>query len=701
MNHGLLLLFLTTSCWFYMALLLVLTDWRWNAGRIAQTIACVGAGGWLLLTGKTGATPACAIVALFCATIIIPLFLRRVIHRRLLAGHIEKARFYQAIFAFLTCGRTRVIFAAVRKINALIQSELSHPAAQRNARHLLIPIQSALTQSVFQGAQIDALVTLQHYADAVSLYDERFSNRNLKPDISVWFALAIAHAELGNLDQAVGCIRHTAETEETPSALDPRPFLAYIRVFACGGRPDDVEYLLTRAARLTALLPPAYPHLYQGLALMRAGQRDSAETAFAQARASLRPTDELIHRLIERHSAELSAAQSAETHPAMSSDLNALRRRAELAPVSLAASSRRRRLLLTQGFIAATIVVWFLTERAGSSTDARTLLRFGANMPALALHGQWWRLASSIFLHVGFMHLLFNAYACYLFGSFVERMTGRWSTFTILILSGVSGSAASAFFGEWFGRNAISAGASGAVFGLLGAAIVVVLRLPGYFTKRQRRFYAFNLIFIAAINMLFGLFEKNVDNLAHAGGFATGLLCGIALMAGINHPGRRSGWRLAAFFSVIILAASAVGALYNFSTGGYPRRPPPMKTVSGPKGEWRITVPVFWNKEISTEQTVIFTDPLGPKFSIQAGPRPLLRAPSRRILYRHSLIIRGRSFNEIAIAGEHKLTFAYHLRAQDKNYLLQFACATEDARQYSRLLRRMLVSFEPEPYKDH
>ena len=695
MDHALLLLFLITSCWFYVAVLLALNDPRWNVGRIAQSGICACAGGWLLLAGKTNATPLSVLGALFCATVIVPLFLRRLVHRRLLVGRLASAQFFQTVIAWLTWGRVQPLFAGIERIERLIRSELGNPTAQGYARRLLLPLQGAFTRSSFHGAQVEALVALQQYKEAEALCREHFAEGKLKPSLSLRFALATALAEMGKVDRASACLRRAAETEETPSALDVRPFLAYMHVFACGGRSDDVEYLLAQTGRLTALLPPAYPHLWRGMALMRAVRRDAAETAFARARACLRPADELLGRLIERHSAAPPAAGQATVPPAASYALDALRRNLELTPASPAASSRRWRPLVTYGFIAATVVVWFMTERAGSSTDARTLLRFGANMPALVMHGQWWRLVSSVFLHVGMMHLVFNAYACYLFGSFVERTSGRWSTFTVLVLSGAGGSAASALFSSYFGRNTISAGASGAVFGLLGAAIVIVLRLPGYFSRRQRRFYAFNLIFIAAANVVFGLLEQNVDNLAHAGGFASGLLCGMALMSRISNKASSPAWPLAAFFSIILLASSAVGSLYNLSTGGYPHRFPPMKSVSGPKGRWRITVPVFWEQVVKGE-SVAFSDPFGPRLEIREGARTRLLVPPRRTLHRRRLTIRGQRINEIVmLGGESGLCVAYHLNAGGKNYLLLFTCTPGEAKDYGQLFRRILAGFEP------
>ena len=78
----------------------------------------------------------------------------------------------------------------------------------------------------------------------------------------------------------------------------------------------------------------------------------------------------------------------------------------------------------TIALVAALVLGWLLTEWAGSSLDTRTMLRLGANAPGLTTHGEWWRLLTSVFLHVGLLHLLFNGYALWVFGDFVERAVG-------------------------------------------------------------------------------------------------------------------------------------------------------------------------------------------------------------------------------------------------------------------------------------
>jgi len=698
MNHELLLLFLLTSCWLYVAAFVALTDWRWNVGRFAQSLVFGALGVWLLISGRTGVWPAGGMGALFGATFIIPLFLRRAIRGCLLSGRIGPAQSLHRMAACLTWARSGPLFAAISRIDTLIRRELADPAARRNVRIVLVRIHAALSRAAFYGAIIDALTVLRHYDEAVALYKERFGGTALKADNSLLYTLAMAYAEQGRAEEAIACIQRAEETERPRAALDLRPFLACVRVFALNGRIEDVDFLLERNARLAALLPPSHQYFWRGVALLRANQTAGAGELFEKARALLRPCDELLRKRIEGCLAEAEQV-SVGIPDSPPHQLDALRRRIELAQVSPIVTGARWHPLVTYGFIAAAFTVWLLTERSGSSTDARTLLRFGANMPALVLHGQWWRLVSSIFLHVGLTHLLFNVYACFLFGTFVERTTGRWSTFTILILSGVGGGAASALFSNAVKSYTISAGASGAIFGLLGAAIVIVLKLPRLFSGPQRRFLAFNFIFIAAVNMVFGFFEPNIDNLAHAGGFLTGVLCGLVLLAGVGNESRGGAWRLAMFLSVILLASSAVGALYNLSTGGYPQRLPAAKDAWAPDKSWRVSVPVFWETRTSATDTVTFRDPLGPSLRIQSGESPVLLIPTQGRVYRRARRIGDRKFREFLIStrkeGQLWTRLGYVLRAQERSFVLVFDCSAEEIRDYLPLFHWILLGFEP------
>lgn len=150
------------------------------------------------------------------------------------------------------------------------------------------------------------------------------------------------------------------------------------------------------------------------------------------------------------------------------------------------------------------------------------LLEWGANRRRETMGGDWWRLVSSMFVHGGFMHLILNIYGLWLAAIFVEPILGRKRYFILYGVSGICGSIASI----WWYENTISVGASGAIFGLYGA--ILGLLLTNAFPKDGKRGILIMIGFYVAINLLWGL-TGGIDNAAHIGGLLSGALTGLIL----------------------------------------------------------------------------------------------------------------------------------------------------------------------------
>jgi len=160
---------------------------------------------------------------------------------------------------------------------------------------------------------------------------------------------------------------------------------------------------------------------------------------------------------------------------------------------------------------------------AGGSENLRVLIDFGAKFnPLIVLEQEYWRLVTPMFLHIGLMHLAFNSYALLAFGRDVENLFGRSRFLALYLLSGVGGAVAS-----FVGNDAISAGASGAVFGLVGAMLVFLLVYRNVFGQWGRQRLT-NLLFIVALNLALGFAGGGIDNLGHIGGLLAGLALGWA-----------------------------------------------------------------------------------------------------------------------------------------------------------------------------
>ncbi len=195
---------------------------------------------------------------------------------------------------------------------------------------------------------------------------------------------------------------------------------------------------------------------------------------------------------------------------------------------------RRARIVIGGGLSVARILLYanvamFLVELVvggrgaplgGGST--RSLLDLGAMYPpAIAVEGDYWRFFTSMFLHAGLFHLAFNMYALYLFGDLVEDIYGRVTFVGIYFLSGFLGGVASYAFGR---PDVAAVGASGAIFGLIGAWAAY------NFKRRGTALGSANLrgaAIIVAINLVLGFTLPGVDNLAHIGGLVAGGVAGL------------------------------------------------------------------------------------------------------------------------------------------------------------------------------
>lgn len=167
-------------------------------------------------------------------------------------------------------------------------------------------------------------------------------------------------------------------------------------------------------------------------------------------------------------------------------------------------------------------LAWIAMSLLGGSTNPNTLLFFGAKFNPLIAAGQYWRLLTACFLHIGLMHLAFNSYALFSFGQGVESRFGRARFLALYLLAGLSGSTAS-----FLGSPALSAGASGAIFGLIGAMIAYLARYREQFGAWGRRQFT-NVLLVAGYNLVWGFTAQGIDNWGHIGGLVAGLVLGWA-----------------------------------------------------------------------------------------------------------------------------------------------------------------------------
>lgn len=178
--------------------------------------------------------------------------------------------------------------------------------------------------------------------------------------------------------------------------------------------------------------------------------------------------------------------------------------------------------MITYIIIALCVIMFGITILFGEKSFINTLIKFGANIGYYTKNGELYRLLTCIFLHANLFHLLCNMYSLYVIGPQVENFYGKLKFIFIFLFSGICGSILSLAFS---GNNIVSVGASGAIFGLLGAIVYF-----GY----HYRIYLGNvlksqLIPIIILNLLIGFLVTGIDNFAHIGGLIGGVFAAMAV----------------------------------------------------------------------------------------------------------------------------------------------------------------------------
>lgn len=180
-----------------------------------------------------------------------------------------------------------------------------------------------------------------------------------------------------------------------------------------------------------------------------------------------------------------------------------------------------------------------------SATD---LERDFAAVPVFIADGEWWRMLTSIFLHAGIVHLLFNVWGLYIFGPLVERTFGRLGMLTIFLVSGFIGSVASYVARPVAVPDILvpAVGASGALFGLVGAVLIHSYRRRNSAAGRANLQWA---LMIIVLNLVIGFSVPRIDIMAHIGGAIGGAAC--AFVA--ERLSRRKAVEWAGYAAIIVI----------------------------------------------------------------------------------------------------------------------------------------------------
>lgn len=179
---------------------------------------------------------------------------------------------------------------------------------------------------------------------------------------------------------------------------------------------------------------------------------------------------------------------------------------------------------ITIGLIITNIIIFILLEWNGNSLDAEYMMEMGAVYPEkIQKDGEYWRLITATFMHFGFSHLLNNMVLLGTAGQILERALGTIKYLILYLLAGIGGSTLSYAQMIHSGDYAVAAGASGAIFGIVGALLWVVIRNKGHYETLTGK----GLIAMIVLCLYYGISTGGVDNWGHIGGLIGGFLVSI------------------------------------------------------------------------------------------------------------------------------------------------------------------------------
>ncbi len=172
------------------------------------------------------------------------------------------------------------------------------------------------------------------------------------------------------------------------------------------------------------------------------------------------------------------------------------------------------------------VVVFFALSLFGRTEDGAYMIQHGAvYLPLMESTGEFYQLFTSMFLHFGFQHLMNNMLMLLVMGIVLEPELGSVKYLILYIVSGLGGNLLSAGFEIMTGDFSVSAGASGAIFGVVGGLIYLAILGRGRIGNLTER----GLIFLVLMNIYYGVTSTGVDNMAHIGGLIVGFIMAVFL----------------------------------------------------------------------------------------------------------------------------------------------------------------------------
>lgn len=512
-------------------LLLLVMWWRGLGGRYGYALLLaveVVASGYLLYTRRTGHPLTMVVIGTFVFLVIVPLALRAITAWAVQRGRWGLATRLTGLRQLLQpgagVGREKELLQVIRQVQSGDTAEILTRLQQR-----AVAEQDPELRGLLQEQILTLMVIEKRWDESLKYVTDHITPHLIAARPRLGAALIRVYGEVGDLE---GLVRTMYLVEGGADAGQPQnaDVLEHCRimVLAFTGRSADLEVLLGRASHASA--EPKVRHFWRGVAHHQAGEPEPAAAQYRLALKKLGPQDARARDTIEARLAELELGCEPVQLPDPDQTSRLVAAIRERAAISVARPRMRpnswRRTPATIGLVLINLVVFGVMEIFGrGAADSGTLIRAGASLTHAVQAGEYWRLASAMFLHANWLHLAVNIFMLWFLGRFFEQMVGGVRFFVVYFAAGVAGNLAS----HLWRSGPVSVGASSSIFGILGGALVVLLLSAGKVPESWRRSMIFVLALVIGLNFLPGLDIKVIDNFAHLGGLVGGVFVGAVL----------------------------------------------------------------------------------------------------------------------------------------------------------------------------
>ena len=325
----------------------------------------------------------------------------------------------------------------------------------------------------------------------------------------------------------------------------------------------------------------------------------------------------------------------------------------------------------------AIVVIFVAMWRAGNGDIALVSQAFGAKDKQLIDAGQTWRFVTPIFLHASWLHLIVNSISLWTLGSQIERLYGSRKYFIIYMLAGIAGNLAS------YLRNPTpSLGASGAIFGLVGAGLIFPIRFRSLLPDEARNRILQQLFWVAAVNLGIGFSIQGMDNFAHMGGLVGGGFAALFLLPDALDDRPRNALReigvwlgAALLFGVIVWAGRSQWRVYH------PLRFVPTLVRYAPPEPtpwWAIAIPNGWTRRGTQwrqgSATFEFTDSVISPGIAQTVEQAAQKAQGYMVRGN----INGREVRQVVLPGSQNITEYWLIDVSGRDIVLRLECPRRD-----------------------